>query len=342
MSQTMTKAEAIDSLQRAVDPETQARLREHIAGDDYYQSLLMVYLANPFFRLTDEEASYIGEHLQPMPMRALIVARHAATRTQAPRQVVFCMPKSGSSFVQSAIQHAFQTPFVSLTSVGSPGQSSLFGMNSREQELDEWAILKAIHTTPRGFVSQHHTRYSSYLALQLRLYQLAPIVTVRNLLDCIVSFDDMMLDWRRGKSGTVWLSDAQFALPLNYPQLEPTRRYELLAHSLGVWLIAFYLSWSRGVRQGIISPILIRYEEDVLDGERLIKRLAGGLAMTEEQVARLRDYVANPDRERSRFNVGIEGRGRAAVPESAKSFLRSHLNLFAEEIPQAEIDYLLG
>src|SRR5262249_35279753 len=163
----------------------------------------------------------------------LIAARHQAMRPQARRYVVCSMPKSGSSFLKAALEVALPLPAVSLTSFGNTELSSLFGMNAREQELDELALVKAALLNPHGFVAQHHTRYTPYLSLQMRAYGLTPIVTTRNIPDALVSFDDMMLAWRAEAGPEGWLGDTPFALPRGYADLAPEARIALLARSLG-------------------------------------------------------------------------------------------------------------
>ena len=165
-----------------------------------------------------------------------------------------------------------------------------------------------------GRPSARHTRYTEYLARQIRAYGLTPIVTIRNVLDTIVSFDDMMLV-ARGNSDPdlAWMADTPFALPLNYAELTPDARYRLLAHSLGVWQIQFHLSWTRCRRQTLVSPIVIRYETDIdLSGLR-------------------RNHV--PVR---------AGSGRhEVIPADAREFLVDYARLFAAEVPEDEIRYLL-
>jgi len=262
--------------------------------------------------------------------------------TPSQKYVVFCMPKSGSSFLKSAIQQALQAPFVSLTSFGSGRMSSYFGMNGREQEICELALIKATLSSPQGFVAQHHTRYTPYLALQMGAYRLRPIVTVRNILDALVSFDDMMLDARTDRGPEAWVSDAPFALPRSYIQMPVEARLRLLAASLGVWLVQFHLSWIRGVRQNIVEPLVIRYERDILDPPRLVERLTEALELNELQAMRLKQFVDSPDREASRFNVGRAGRGRELVPPDARDLLVAYARNFPDEIPEDDIADLLS
>ena len=343
MPAALNQTEYVQKLATSISTKVQLELRRHIPRDDaYYRRILGIYLENPFFRLTDEEVEGFFNKQSVGSLRDLIAARVAASRSTTPKYSVFCMPKSGSSFVQSALQSALDLPFVSVTSFTTPARSSFFGMNAREQEFDELAITKSILASPDGFVSQNHTRYSMYLALQTSYFGITPILTIRNILDCIVSFDEMMVAWRTGKDEWGWLADAQFSLPLNYADLDADDRYAVLAQSFGVWLIGFFLSWKRGARQNLIRPLRLTYEEDILDAARLVERLSEHLAMTAAQTNRLRAYVANPDRRRSRFNVGARGRGRRLIPGTIRDVLVDYASRFREEISADDIEYLFG
>jgi len=342
MKPPLSKDQRIDLLMKARSPSQQLALRDHIKGEpDYYKIIVQVYLSNPVFRLTPDEVQFISTNVGPPAIRSLMLARDAASRSAAPKYSVFCMPKSGSSFVQSALKQALQLPLVSMTGFALPHLSSWFGMNSREQEIDELALAKCVLACPEGFIAQNHTRFSMYLAFQMHLYRITPIVTVRNILDCIVSFDDMMVEWRTGQGDSGWLTDAQFALPLNYLEMEDARRYELLARSFGIWLIGFYLSWKRCLRQNLLAPIFIRYEDDILDPHRFVELITSRISMTDEQRARLESYALNPDKEKSRFNVGRRGRGAEKIPEPVKALLEDHARLFAGELDEDEIGYLI-
>jgi hypothetical protein len=336
------KDECLHRLARSADRKQQVELRAVLEEEpDRDECIARLYFHNPFFRLTDDDLARLRDKLLPRSLYDLFNAREMSIRSAGRKASVFCMPKSGSSFIQSALQTALAVPLVSLTSFGAPNISSHFGMNAREQEFDELAMVRAALACPRGYVTQNHTRYTQYLALQLRLYRIEPVVTVRNILDCLVSFDDMMLSWRATRGQDGWLADAQFSLPLDYPELPEGQRYDLLARSFGVWLVAFYLSWKRGLRQGIVSPLVIRYEEDVLAPDRLVERLTTAFELTPEQEGRLAVYVHNPDRARSRLNVGVRGRGRRKVPDGVRQFLHDYASAFRQEIGADELAYLL-
>jgi hypothetical protein len=335
------RQEFLREVRRTASRAQQRSLRTMIGDDPNDPAVETAYLQNPFFLLTEAEAQTFWNSASPSPMHRLIAARDAATRSNAAKYAVFCMPKSGSSFTSHALQHALGLSSPSLTGFGAAGVTSYFGMNSREQELDELALTKAILGAPNGFVAQVHTRYSMYLALQMRTFGISPIVTIRNVLDCIVSFDDMMMSWRGETGADGWLSDAQFALPKGYADLEPAARFEILGRSFGVWLISFYLSWKRGAAQKLVTPLMIRYEEDVLDKDRFVELMAGHIPMSDGQKARLVEFTHKPDPVKARMNVGVSGRGRQMIPASVVEFLLDHIAVFRDEIPEDEVRYLI-
>jgi hypothetical protein len=325
---------------QSIDEADHRWAREVLRNDeDYSVRVFEAYLRNPFLRLTDQESVEAGTKLRPMAIGQMIAVRDAVTRTAAPRYALLGMPKSGSSFLSSALQHTFELPMAMLTSFGAGSVSSLLGMNSREQELDELAVIKSILLSSQGFVAQHHTRYSQYLGLQLKLYGLSPLVSVRNALDCIVSFDDMMTS--RTPESQHWVFDTQFALPTGYAAMSDQARYTILTHSFGVWLINFFLSWKRGAQQAIVAPLFIQYEEHVLNPDALVEHLNDRIPMTSKQIERLRAYANQPDRARSRLNVGARGRGAEKIPEHLQQFLADYASLFEGDLTREEIRYLV-
>lgn len=321
----------------AQQDDVRTRLGRSLTADE----LLAVYLDNPFLRVRPEElealeASYPGE-----PLPALVRLREAARRASAPRMAVFCMPKSGSSFVQSALRAALELPLVSLTSMTSPRQSSLFGMNSREQELDELAVMRNIFNRPSGFVAQHHTRCSVFLALQLQEYGITPILTLRSLFDCIVSFDDMVMADPSADRTRPWYYDSPFALPRGYRTTpDAATRYGILAASLGPWLVNFALSWRRCEAAGVVAPIRLHYDQDIRDPDRFAARLTQALGLTAEQSRRLAAYARDPDLEESRFNQGVSGRGRRLLPKALQNRLEDYVSAFAGELSGADLAIL--
>jgi hypothetical protein len=165
---------------------------------------------------------------------------------------------------------------------------------------------------------------------------------MRNILDCVVSFDDMMIQWRKRSGRVRWANDAQFALPLDYETLDAEARYTILVHSFGTWLVNFYVSWKRGQAQGLVSPLVLRYEEHVLDPEGLVGLLSQTLRLSDDQRERLRAYAEAPDKVRARFNVGRAGRGAEQVPAHLRAFLADYAAMFRGELGEEDLRYLVG
>jgi hypothetical protein len=321
-------------------PDQQIALRK-FSGRIERSELEALYFNNPFTKLQDADVESLGAPAEMDPLVGMVAARHRAMKGGSPRHVVFCMPKSGSTFTKAAVAHALDLPVVSLTGFGNTRISSIFGMNGREQEFDELAVIKSALVAPAGFVAQHHTRYTPYLALQLSAFGLQPIVTIRNILDILVSFDEMSLAAAPRKRED-WIWDSPFSLPINYPEMQARDRYKLLGASLGVWLIQFYISWLRARRQGLVTQIVLNYEQDVLDPERFSKRISRVLNLDAVQSKRLREFTSNPDRSKIRFNVGRVGRGAETVPGDVREQLVAYVNNFRDEISEDDIKYLLG
>ena len=99
---------------------------------------------NPFYipNISDDNAKQMAISIQQfaeLTMRARITCHHA---DQA-NILVACAPKSASTFIWGALMRATGLPGVSLAAATmSPLSSSKLGMNLREQETDELALIR--------------------------------------------------------------------------------------------------------------------------------------------------------------------------------------------------------
>lgn len=305
-----------------------------------YNSLLSPLRANPFLGLDPDEMDDLSAAGREQGAEIdLLSARQAAAQAVGRRVAIFAMPKSGSTFALSTISQAVRLAALSLTSVvGNAGaSSSFFGINGRVQELDELAILLQTARGRGSWVAQHHTCFTPYLGLQLKFYGIRPIVMVRNVFDAIVSMDDMIMETRQ--SG-VWWGDP-FTLPARYNELPSARRLEFLAAEFGSWLVKFYLSWRRGIDLGVVDPLLLRYETDVLDPPTFATKVAAGLALDDGERDRLTAAAIAPERGSSRFNKGVAGRG-AAIPAESQAMMRSFADSFHDELGDEGMRTLFG
>jgi hypothetical protein len=254
------------------------------------------------------------------------------------RIAVFSMPKSGSSYLSEILCQSLGVSRVNLDSCALNNTEA--GCNAREDELDEMALIKA--TLLYGdWVAQHHTRASASLMYSLRNYQIQPIVMMRNILDCLVSFDDMMMEWNYVQGESARRSRIFFntggRLPFHYIDLGEDARYAVLAQAWGRWYLEFYMSWKRAKLSGLCDPLLIRYEDHVVNPEILRGLLCEELGLLGIHGERLEQCL----HDRVRFNQGVVGRG-ARIPADVRSLLGEMADGYGMELSGQERQYLLG
>lgn len=333
----------VADLHGALDPAVQSALKQELKlqPEALEPALLAAMRVNPFLELSRSEIEEMETQRRFREAeRDLILLRQFAARIGGRRVAVFAMPKSGSSFVQSAIGHAANIPFLSLTSLPADGgaTASRFGINGREQEIDELALILQTIRGGGSWVAQHHTRFNRYLGFQLRFYRIRPIITVRNIFDAIVSMDDMVMETRTNGE---WGLDPPYGLPGNYPELGREDRLALLAQDFGVWLITFMVSWKRAIASGLADPLILSYERDILDPALLTGRLGDFLELGDTQREALADYAGRRPGAEARFNKGVTGRG-ADIPEDARTMLLTHARRFHIDLGNNGMRYLFG
>ncbi len=329
------------------DPVNQRKLMNELrcSSGDYDRAIFIAQRSNPFLNLDRNEINDINERkVYYSEERIYLLNRQLAALSSGRRLAVFSMPKSGSSFVQSAIQAATKLPFVSLitmTSRNTP-QLSDFGINGREQELDELAIILQTIRENGSWVAQHHTRFTPFLGQQLRFFNIRPIVVVRNIFDTIVSMDDMIMGVRPETNTIDWKYDPFFPLPFNYPEISQSDRLTLLCESFGRWQINFYISWMRGIREKLSSPLFVRYEENI-SGNRtdFAERISNFCDFNAQEVKLLLRYIDSPNKVRSRMNKGESGRGQI-IGKAARDDLVRYFERFSYETSSSDYDVLFG
>jgi len=268
--------------------------------------------ANPFFMadIPEENAKALAINLE---LFAEIVMRAKLTAARAPQTniLVACAPKSASTFIQNALHVALNLPTAGLFTATFNGASgSALGANLREQEPDELALLRN-GLNHRGYVAQHHSRCSPYVARLLNTYNVRPIVTYRNILDIIVSADDMMGEWREtpATSNGYYFNDG---LPGNFTRLDRADRLMILAQRMTPWLLQFYISWKKCEQVGLTKPLWISYERDFLgDKAVLARRVVDYLGLDGSAVIKLTSaFEDKSNAGEKRLNKGVAGRGQ--------------------------------
>ncbi|MBW3095918.1 hypothetical protein [Pseudohoeflea coraliihabitans] len=285
---------------------------------------------NPFFmpRVPAPQATQLTlstDQFSELVLRARLTA-HQSDELYV---LVACAPKSASTFLQSKLREATDLRAAMIFAFGA--NPSALGANIREQEIDELALLRAT-LQAKGFVAQHHLRASPFTMRLLSLYKLRPIVTHRNIFDTLISLDDMLIHWRADdpENSGHFFNDA---MPANYSRMPREDRLTLLAHRWSMWLLQFYVSWKKCEDMGLVSPLWVSYEEDILgDKRQLAGRIAAYLGRDKIDVVRLKKALENTsDAASLRLNKGVAGRGEE-LPEAARQVVLSAARLYAGDM----------
>lgn len=268
----------------------------------------------------------------------IVEARLRAFAQEGARIAVFSMPKSGSTYLSELLTMVLGVTRVNLDT--SAGSNTAAGCNAREDELDELAIIQSI-LAHSSFVAQHHTKATASLLYSLRNYRICPIVMIRNIPDCLVSLDDMMMEWNLAESDAVTRGNIFFntggRLPYDYCDLSIDRRLQILLESWGRWYLEFYVSWKRAKLSELSDPLIIRYEDHVVQSDALFELLQESLGLEGPPLALLGEHLQM----RVRFNKGVVGRGMALSIDQRRHLLRI-ADAYGEELSSSEIDYLIG
>lgn len=255
------------------------------------------------------------------------------------RILIAAFPKSASSYLSTQLSLGLNLPFRHLTT--SSAYMSQLALNGREQELCELALCRRA-LDDVGFVAQHHMKATPYLLSILNQYQVKVILTIRNIFDALISFDDMMM---KGGWQQPFMQGAS-KIPLNYSEMKKDKRLILLANSTGIWYLDFYLSWLR-LQQAGSNHLIISYEKHISkntgDKELLFNDLVKYLNLNPSESTGLRKKLLSDkfSIEKSRFNKGVAGRGHE-LPSAAKEHLINHAMFFETELTKPHLQILFG
>lgn len=255
-------------------------------------------------------------------MTPLLRQEPIQSRRKETRLLIACMPKSGSTFLTRT--------FAELPGLRRVPLVPLY--DRREQELCETVLRQEIRQTaalrrawrqtgerdaprPRGFVAQHHVKYSAATAGLMTRHDLRPVVLVRNLFDVVMSLHDHI------KNTSPLMSMAHVTEDMrSWPQEELCR---FVADMILPWYVSFFQSW-----QGCPQAMMLSYEQMMQEKAVTLSRVAefSGYSCTSEEIdAALR---ATP-KGGTRKNKGVAGRG-AALPEAAKDHIRALVRYYPD------------
>jgi hypothetical protein len=243
-------------------------------------------------------------------------------RSGATKVAICCMPKSGSTFIQTSLSRLDQAKF-EIGYLHTPYMSSDFvdGL-SREHEIDELALLM-LELRRINWVAHMHTKWTPYTEKVFRSYGIRPIITFRNIFDCLVSMDDMLM--KRQVDGFPMIR-----LPKAYLQMAEADRLSFLTAYAGPWYIDYVVSWDRCR----LKTLRLDYDRDVLGfGPQTALAIRDHLGLDVDLDTMMTAFdLSDQDRQKTaRLNKGISGRGEA-IPAAARDGLMRLADVYRDEV----------
>jgi tetratricopeptide (TPR) repeat protein len=206
---------------------------------------------------------------------------------------IACMPKSGSTFLRTALME--------LT--GWPEAYFTYAFLQNEEEL----YLPHLRAAARqDTVTQQHCRATVPNLQLMQAFAIRPIVLVRNLFDALVSYTDF---FDGGATVNTFFAG-------RWAALDRGRRIDLVIDYFVPWYLTFFASWLDAMAKRQLDCHFLRYEDMIADKQAALERLAAFYDLDKtpaDCAAALAAVEARKDT--TRFNKGIAGRGEALSEE---------------------------
>ena len=246
---------------------------------------------------SDELAKQIMQHFpERETMRHRAKELREAARTCKPSIVIACMPKSGSTFLANVLAAITEYPHHPL----------VYAHFRQEQDLYLPALLKAIAIPT---VTQQHIRATEANLELMRIFNLQPVVLVRNIFDTIVSYFDH-------------LHKESIQVPAGYFDEEfftfdDEKKFDMIIDVAAPWFIGFFASWQNAMTNGRCTMAWLTYEGLFANLETAVSEILGFYEVTTSE-ARIREALQTAREHGSRFNKGVKGRGETRLSTAQK------------------------
>ena len=224
---------------------------------------------------------------------------HLATLNLGKKIFIACMPKSGSSWLFSAL----------MGLSGYPGERFAQAYVQNEQEI---YLPKVIGSATKNGVIQQHCRATDPNIAILQAFGIRPVVLVRNLLDALVSMHDFY------DAGAV----RNTFHAADWADLDASTRLDLMADTVAPWYVEFFASWTMADKAGKLPVLWLGYEDMIADKAGALKRTLGHYGLRRPMPAFGRRWKARTARVPARVSTRVSraaARKRSA-PRSRTGF----------------------
>lgn len=266
--------------------------------------------------------------LKPKTPTVFRIPRH----TRAPdfsRVLIACMPKSGSTYLATIISCLPEMRQVHLVPAYERREQELDIFRLREVENDTRTLrrievpgrnflfmkrttFQEERSRARGYVAQHHVRYSVPTDRLLVDYRIAPVVLVRNIFDIVASLRDYLVIEPDMSMG--YFSEEMRTWP-------PARIVDFLVEMVVPWYFNFYVCWLQ-----CPYALTVTYEELTADPADILKRVVD-FAKLPYTAVDLEAAIRAAGGKNTKKNQAVVGRG-ANLPKSAHQKIAGYAKFY--------------
>ncbi len=227
----------------------------------------------------------------------------------APKIVIACFPKSGSTFLAQLLS----------TVTGFPQAYMFFEAHQNEQEL---YMEKLLGTFGTSAVVQQHFRATEPNMQLCRAFGIRPVVLVRNIFDALVSMRDMI-------ASEALREGVFFGQP--FSAMTAAEKLDTVVRKYGFWYVEFFASWAYAKRDGRLDHLLVRYEDLMPNKEHWVREILkfGKFDPANYDITGAVTAKEN-NRQGARFNQGVSGRGAEELTGAQKRWLRGCTDAFSD------------
>ncbi len=225
----------------------------------------------------------------------------------APKALVACMPKSGSTYAAQLLSQCLGLPWTFTFEAAHQNEQEL-----SESRMEEIAQEKA--------VIQCHTRATEPNIHLLQAYGVNPIVQTRNIFDALWSMTDFIAG---GFRENLFYIDC----PCDWPR---ERILELVIRKYSYWYIEFYASWVIAEREGRLPIYWLAYEKLVEAPQQTVEGIAAhcGLPLLGQNIGEAVRALRGSGVVRK--NKGVAGRGQGGMSQTQKDHIKQHTVCFPD------------
>lgn len=204
--------------------------------------------------------------------------------------LIACMPKSGSTFLSTALAGA----------IGYRHSYLACAYRNVEQEL---FVPKILDTYGRGTVVQQHLRANVPNLEVIRRFRIRTTVLVRDIMDVLVSLRDHLSNERLDNIPSLYPPHAYREQPIE-------QQLDYVIDYFAPWLIQFYVSWARAQQESRTDLLFLDYGTCRADWTGALRRIADqhGLDVSAAELKQSVDRTTATNK--TRMNKGVSGRGR--------------------------------